>query len=159
MSLETAIAELTAAVKEQNELTREILSKAAAASSRSSASSSSASTDDGGEDKPKRTRASKSDDKGDKSDKTEKAVTLDDVKPILSSWLNEFPKNGDDDHPETAARKSEFKAKLTELKAKSLPEVSADKLGDLKEWAEGMKAKGRLVKDEDGDEGDDDMLG
>lgn len=163
MSLETAIAELTAAVKEQNELTREILSKAAAAGARSSASSnSSASTDDGGEDKPKRTRASKStDDKTDDKKADTKAVTLDDVKPILSSWLNEFPKNGDEDHPETAARKAEFRKILEKFGANALPAVPADKFGDLKTWAEGMKAKGRLVKEDDADEGDgdDDMLG
>lgn len=159
MSLETAIAELTAAVKEQNELTREILNKAAARTS--SASTSSASTDEGGEDKPKRTRASKAtDDKADDKKAETKAVTLDDVKPILSGWLNEFPKNGDQDHPETAARKAEFRKILGKLGAASLPEVAADKFGELKTWAEEMKAKGRLVKEEaDEGDGDDDMLG
>ena len=153
MSLEEALNRNTEALEKNNALMEKLLGASAAAAAK--ATGGPASSDDA-EDKPKRTRTKKDDDAGTKE--TAKAVTLDDVKPILSGWLNEFPKDGDTDHPETAARKAAFKKKLDELGAANLPAVAADKLGDLKTWAEGMKAKGRLVQDEE-EQSEDDMLG
>lgn len=151
MSIEEALAANTAAMTKNNELLEKLLDAAVKVASGAKAG---ASTEEG--EKPKRTTAKK---KEDEAGDTAKAVTLDDVKPLLSGWLNEFPKNGDEDHPETAARKAAFKGALEKLGAASLPAVPADKLDKLKAWAEAQIAKGRLVPDEDASSGDDDMLG
>jgi hypothetical protein len=149
MSLEDALNRNSDLLEKNAALMEKIL---AGASSRASTSATTATTsDDAGGEKPKRTTKPKED--------AAKGVTLDDVKPILNGWLTEFPKNGDDDHPETVARKAALKGAFEKLGATNLKEVAVEKLGKLKEWAEAQVAKGRLVPDENAGGDDDDMLG
>jgi hypothetical protein len=109
-----------------------------------------------GEDKPKATRTTKA--AAEKAAETVKAPTLDEIKPTLQGWLNEFPKNGDNDHPETAARKGALKEFFGLIGVTKLPEVTKpEDLTKLKEWAETQVANGRITEDEPA--GDDDDMG
>lgn len=148
MSLEEALNRNSDLLEKHNELLERVLSAAPASGSKAGAASAET------EEKPKTTRSTKA---ADKKAET-KAVTLDDVKPLFSGWLTEFPKNGDDDHPETAARKEALKGFLKDVGAPNLKEVPADKLADAKTWIEGQIANGRLTTDDEGGS-DDDMLG
>lgn len=143
MSLEDALNRNSDLLEKHNALLERVLSAAPAAK----AANTTAATET---DKPKTTRAPKAD--------KAPTLTLDDVKPLFSGWLTEFPKDGDTDHPETAARKEAFKGFLAEFNAPNLKELPADKFGEAKTWIEAQIAKGRLVDDAAGGS-DDDMLG
>lgn len=140
MSLESVIAELTAAVSTNNDLLRQVLAADEAKGG------------DAGEG-AKRTRrkaADKSTDKPDDADtgetKTEtksdtKAVTFDALKDALGKWLGEFAKKADKEnpegaHPEVKARKAALKKTLEQLGAKLLTDIKddGDKLTRLWKW-------------------------
>ena len=134
MSLETAIAELTAAVSTNNDLLRQMLANDAAAGGASA----------GEADKPKKTTAKK--DTAKKEDAgTDKggddAVTFDTLKTALSTWLGEFAKPEDKEnpkgtHPEVLERKATLKGTLEKLGANQLPDIKDDqsKIDRLWKW-------------------------
>lgn len=143
MSLEQVIAENTAAMTKMSELMAQMLSAASGAPA--------VKGDD--EEKPKRTRTTKSKDDAQsdsKEDEKSKAAgadektgpTYEEVKALCSAWLGEFSKVEGD--PETAARKESFKAAITKLTGKEgalLSDVKTEELHRVVTWLENKKAK------------------
>ena len=168
MSLETAIAELTAAVSTNNDLIRQMLANDAAAGGASA----------GEADKPKKTTAKKETvkkedagtDKGGDDEGGDLAKDLAALKDKLSTWLGEFAKeedkkNPDGTHPEVLARKEALKKAFGQLEVKALGDIkTAEQVKKLTNWFEKAKnvdkghGAGRFAADPVEAKGDDDDI-
>lgn len=151
MSLEEALNRNSDLLETHNDLLTKLVGMAASKATATTTAAASTTAAETAE-KPKVTRAKAAD--------KPKELTLDDVKPGLAAWLNEFPKDGDNDHPETTARKEALKAQFAVMGAANLKEVTtAEGFATLQKWLDDTKAKGRLVEDAPAGEDGDDMLG
>lgn len=142
MSLEEALNKNTAVVEANNALLEKLIARAVDAGAVSGASAS--------DDKPKRTSSrstkktdSDNSDAGDSNDGDTKSATVsaDDVKTAVAAWLGEF--KGDENDPETDARKAKIKealAKLTKKDGAKITDVPADDLPRVMTWLDKQKA-------------------
>lgn len=160
MSLEEALSRNSELLSTNNSLLEQLLSKTAGAPAKSGTEKSekaeTKSSADAGEGTEQKRRGRPPNSA--KAEAAKSAITLDSVKAKLGPWLNEFPKQGDEDHPETATRKVELKDFFRTIGVGKLPEITKqDDIDKLNAWADETIGKGRLCPDEDvGDE--DDML-
>jgi len=180
MSLEDAIAKLTAAVERNNELVEAVLTQAGSAPA-------------GDEEKPKakpgrKPKAEKAEDpeeeKTEEPKKTEKPAAKSDddegaeidataVRKRLADWLGEYAKEEDKDnpdgmHPEAKARKDAVKAAIKKLGGEKLTDIIGNQESvvrlsnwlDKKQEADTGFGKGRLAADPvaKADEAEDDDI-
>lgn len=144
MSLEDELAKLTAAVQEQNELTKQLLGKVPAATGGTANAPTATETKASKPAEPAKTDAPAD----------PYAISTKDLLDKITPWFTEFEKG----HPEQVARAEALKTTLTKLGAKKTSEITdADKLSKMNKWFE-TKMKGiRLAPDSEAATADEEL--